>query len=662
MKTFSSYFYFCIFCLSAGVFDAPAHALDCNQNGIEDDVETVTSDLTLLFSRSLSFGSFLTGAVIDINLDGKKDAVYVTRPLAPFEVHISTLRSRQFVEETAVFQPFGQQFTPHSVRALDVDGNSFLDLEFVGEERSTLAFNQGDTTFVYAQPEARPGLPRPSDPGERVTTRSFDINQDGRTDEVRVTDLGYSFLLRNAEGNLDVSQTINYLRLRSSDCSGTAEEPEGNLLPPVDLDNDGDLDLPTITGRICTESSSPSPRDLIGFFENLGNGMFREISGPRSVGSLRFLSYSDVDNDSFSDVVLANTVRNINNVTQGTFFSSGIAIAFAVKDPSTQDVNKNQVPDSCERAVPGDFDGDRRGDYTIVRKGVRPILNWLTLSESKTEESKGLGFGLSAYDEPYAGDFNGDGRMEMGVVRGLEAELPGFYGLYWYNALGESSVAAEETQWGLPGDIPQTGYFDSDQKLDRAVVRSSNGFLYWYIRGSLGTNYLGLPWGIQGDVIYAGDRNGDELDELIVTRDFLGGLYWFSRSVNGEFSDITLWGLSGDTPLPPSDLDGDGKVDYAIARSGAGNLLDIYVIKSSTNTAEVTRFGLQGDIPYFSYLGGENSPELSVYRKAPFLSDTEFGFGFENQHFAKSDSGFIRSRYWGVRNDILILPNGSVGR
>ena len=87
--------------------------------------------------------------------------------------------------------------------------------------------------------------------------------------------------------------------------------------------------------------------------------------------------------------------------------------------------------------------------------------------------------------------------------------------------------ASQSYQWGLPTDRPVAGDFDGDGQLDLVVYRPSDGG--WYIRYSSAGYALNqwayFQWGLSTDIPIAADFDGDGRSDLVVYRPSDGGWY-----------------------------------------------------------------------------------------------------------------------------------------
>src|SRR5262249_23648710 len=181
----------------------------------------------------------------------------------------------------------------------------------------------------------------------------------------------------------------------------------------------------------------------------------------------------------------------------------------------------------------------------------------------------GLSSGGSGF-LPIAGDFDGDGRADMGVFN----RTSGFWGIVtWQTPYPMFHTLGSGTDLPVPGD------FDGDGQLDFAVYRNGQ----WIVdRSSDGTSILMRSWGVSTDTavpnvlmtntltvlarpklslgVFAGDVDGDGRTDVTVYRPSNGT--WYTRTSQSQFLSQTSqpWGTSTDIPVP-GDYDGDGKID-----------------------------------------------------------------------------------------------------
>ena len=223
--------------------------------------------------------------------------------------------------------------------------------------------------------------------------------------------------------------------------------------------------------------------------------------------------------------------------------------------------------------TPGNYDGDRKIDYSVYRNGTWFILN------SSTGAATIEQFGL-ADDKPVPADYDGDGRSDIAVWRPSN-------GVWYIHRSSDNSY--DYKHFGMNGDMPVAGDFDGDGMVDQAVFRPSTGT--WYILQSSDGSMVASVFGTQGDMPIAGDFDGDKRADITVFRPS-NGFWYVMQSTNGT-PTYTQWGAAGDMPVP-GDYDRDGKTDHAVFRPSSGTW---YVILSSSGRFQIRQFGVEGDIP-----------------------------------------------------------------
>jgi len=194
-----------------------------------------------------------------------------------------------------------------------------------------------------------------------------------------------------------------------------------------------------------------------------------------------------------------------------------------------------------------------------------------------------LNYGLPG-DYPVVGDWDGDGKVTIGIYRGST-----FY-LRNENTLGFATIVFD---FGQAGDQPIAGDWDGDSIDTIGVYRPSIGQFLLRNSNDAGSAEMSFYLGNVGDVGVAGDWNGDGLDTTGVFRPSNGVIFLKNSNTDG-FADIALnYGLPGDQAVM-GDWNNDGVDTIGIYRMGT-----FYLRNENTNGFAELIFGLgnPGDMP-----------------------------------------------------------------
>jgi G8 domain/FG-GAP-like repeat len=224
------------------------------------------------------------------------------------------------------------------------------------------------------------------------------------------------------------------------------------------------------------------------------------------------------------------------------------------------------------------------------------------------------GAGVPANVGSKDGDFDGDGRADIGIFR------PSSGG--WFIILSRTQTSLAPT-WGVEGDIPVPGDFDGDGKADVAIFRPSAGA--WLIITSSTGAAVSLIFGGNGDIPVPGDYDGDRKTDIAVFRPSTGSWY---LGTGGAYT----FGGTGDVPVP-ADFNGDGRTDIAVFRPSTGTWY--------LGTGGAYTFGGNGDVPVVGDYNGDGKADIAVFR--PSTSTWYIGTG--------------GSYVWGGSGDIPVVAD-----
>ncbi len=401
--------------------------------------------------------------------------------------------------------------------------------------------------------------------GSDTPLAAGDLDGDGKPDLACTGGIGIEILMNNGDGTFTSGQTLSQ--------AGVDFTPAAVL---SDLNNDQKLDL--VVAQSNTNFSLTSLSDIVTVVNGNGDGTFATLPAyagirgftPRGYATFGSLAAADFNGDGKIDLDvglefwLQATLQQ--GPGEGLYLNNGAG--FSAPTATQLTIGSNDAA----YAIAGDFNGDGRMDLAIASSsgsgdGVAVLLG---NGDGTFQPEHDYGAGMNG---PIAvGDFNNDGKLDLiGANAVLLGSGDGTFGFPL-----TFSVVSQGTLTGLA-----VADFNHDGKLDVAALAVANNSPVFAILAGNGdgTFTVGptLNAGSNPTAVATGDLNGDGKPDLVVG----------DSGANGQAPNVVvLLGVGDGTFQNPvttvagnrisavavSDLDFDGKADVVISNKGWGDV------------------------------------------------------------------------------------------
>ena len=554
-----------------GKFDlAVVNLLSNNVSVFLNTTATGTAAISFAPKRDFATGDGpLSVAVGDLNGDGKSDLSVVRFNFGTVSVLLNTTAVGALTPDFAVQQDFVTGDGPAFVTGVELNGDGKLDLvvtNFVFNTVSVLlnSTTTGAPTVTFA---ANREFATGTGP---IAVAVDDLNADGKPDlaVANFNSTSVSVLLNSTAPG---STTPDFAD------SQTFTTGDGPLFVKLaDFNSDGKLDLAVANLNVSTVSVLVNTTEIgtatPGF---AGKTDFATGPNPRAVAA------GDFNGDGKFDLTAADVGSNSVSVLLNTSAPGAATSNFSAKKDFVVGTDPVSV-------TVGDLNRDGKVDLAVANissNSVSVLLN--TTAPGAATANFGPKQDFVTPDGPVSvalGDLNGDGKLDL-VVANLISTVSVFLN---NTTPGAATVSFEAKQDFATGDGPRSvvvGDLNLDGKLDLAVANLNSNtvsvLLNTTMAGADVASFSAIhdfPTGFRPVSVTVGDLNGDGRLDLAVAN--------VTNNTLSVLLNTTLLGASiptfagktdfatnfQPTSVTAGDLNGDGKLDLAVANSNSDNI------------------------------------------------------------------------------------------